>query len=131
MKEGEEWKTAFRTQLGHFEYTVMPFGLTNVPATFQSLVNNTLWRYLDVFCMAYLDDILIYLENLEEHKQHVRKVLEALKEKRLSVVPEKCEWHTQRTEFLGFMIFSGYVEMNKGKVAAIRGWPTPTTVKET
>ncbi|KAL2005961.1 hypothetical protein VTN00DRAFT_9615 [Thermoascus crustaceus] len=93
----------------------MPFGLTNAPATFQSLVNNTLWKYLDVFCMAYLDDILIYSETLEEHRQHVWKVLEALKEKKLSVAPEKCEWHTQRTEFLGFMISPGHVEMNEGK----------------
>ncbi|KAL2004440.1 hypothetical protein VTN00DRAFT_6594 [Thermoascus crustaceus] len=109
----------------------MLFGLTNAPTTFQSLVNNTLQKYLDVFCMAYLDDILIYSETLEEHRQHMWKVLEALKKKKLSVAPEKCEWHTQRTEFLGFIISPGHVEMNEGKVTAIQGWPEPTTVKET
>jgi len=69
----------------------MPFGLTNTPAIFQSLVNNTLCNYLDIFCMAYLDDILIYLETLEEHKEHVKKVLRALQNRKLSVAPEKCE----------------------------------------
>ena len=130
MKEGEEWKTAFRTHLGHFEYTVMPFGLTNAPATFQSLVNNTLRDYLDIFCMAYLDNILIYSDTLEEHKEHVKKVLRALQDRKLSVAPEKCEWHTQKVEFLGFVITPGHVEMDERKLAAIREWPTPTSVKE-
>jgi len=130
MKEGEEWKTAFRTCLGHFEYTVMPFGLTNAPATFQSLVNNTLRDYLDIFCMAYLDNILIYSDTLEEHKEHVKKVLRALQDRKLSVAPEKCEWHTQKVEFLGFVITPGHVEMDERKLAAIREWPTPTSVKE-
>lgn len=91
MKEGEEWKTAFRTRLGHFEYTVMPFGLTNAPGTFQSLVNDTLRPYLDVFCTAYLDDIIIYSDTLEEHTEHIHKVLKALEERDLQIAPEKCE----------------------------------------
>jgi len=91
MKEGEKWKTIFRTCLEHFEYTVMPFRLTNAPATFQSLVNNTLQDYLNIFCMAYLDNILIYLETLKEHKEHVKKVLRALQNRKLSVALEKCE----------------------------------------
>ena len=77
---GEEWKTAFRTRYGHFEYLVMPFGLTNAPATFQSYINSALREYLDDFCVAYLDDILIYSKTLEEHVTHVRKVLEKLLE---------------------------------------------------
>lgn len=72
---GEEWKTAFRTRYGHFEYLVMPFGLTNAPATFQAYINEVLRMYLDEFCVAYMDDILIYSKTLAEHIEHVRKVL--------------------------------------------------------
>src|ERR1700688_3152102 len=78
IAKGEEWKTAFRTRYGLFEYNVMPFGLTNAPATFQHFIHDTLREFLDVFCTAYLDDILIYSDTLEEHKIHVRQVLEAL-----------------------------------------------------
>jgi len=78
MKEGEEWKTAFRTRFGHYEYLVMPFGLTNAPATFQAFINNVLRKYLDIFVVVYLDDILVYSKTLQEHVQHVRKVLTAL-----------------------------------------------------
>jgi hypothetical protein len=66
MKEGEEWKTAFRTRWGLYEYQVMPFGLTNAPASFQELINNTLREYLDDFALAYLDDVLIFSKTLEE-----------------------------------------------------------------
>jgi len=89
-----------------------------------------LWDYLDIFCMAYLDNILIYSETLEEHKEHVKKVLRALQDRKLSVAPEKYKWHTQKVEFLGFVITPGCVEMNERKLAAIREWPTSTSVKE-
>ena len=120
IKEGEEWKTAFRTRLGHFEYTVMPFGLTNAPASFQSLVNDTLRPYLDVFCTAYLDDIIIYSDTLEEHREHIRKVLLALREKDLRIAPEKCKWITQKIEFLGFIITPRHISMDEKKLDAIR-----------
>ena len=82
MKKGEEWKTAFRTRYGHYEYTIMPFGLTNAPATFQALINDTLREYLDDFVVAYLDDILIYTKGtLAEHQKQVWKVLRKLQEK--------------------------------------------------
>src|SRR5690606_7659833 len=77
MAEGDEWKTAFRTRYGLFESLVMPFGLTNAPATFQHFINDVLRPYLDQFCTAYLDDILIYSDNLEDHVKHVRLVLQA------------------------------------------------------
>ena len=78
IKEGEEWKTAFRTRYGNYEWTVMPFGLTNAPASFQRLINAALKGYLDVFCTAYLDDIIIFSESEKEHTEHVRKVLQRL-----------------------------------------------------
>jgi hypothetical protein len=78
IKLGDEWKTAFRTRYGHFEYTVMLFRLTNALAIFQELINNVLRAHLDIFVVAYLDDILVYSENEEDYVEHVRTVLRCL-----------------------------------------------------
>ena len=107
IAKGDEWKTAFRTKYGLFEYLVMPFGLTNAPATFQTYMNDTLREYLERFCVVYLDDILIYSKTLEEHQQHVNAVLEKLKEAGLYLKAEKCEFSTQRTEFLRLCYYAG------------------------
>ena len=80
IKEGDEWKTAFRTRYGHFEYLVMPFGLANAPATFQAYINRALTGLVDVTCVVYLDDILIYSADVSEHWQHVKEVLERLRQ---------------------------------------------------
>jgi Reverse transcriptase (RNA-dependent DNA polymerase) len=119
IAEGDEWKTAFRTRYGLFEYLVMPFGLTNAPATFQTYMNDTLREYLDRFCVVYLDDILIYSNSLEEHREHVREVLRKLKEANLYLKASKCEFTTQRTEFLGYVITPEGTDMDKSKVMAI------------
>jgi hypothetical protein len=130
IAEGDEWKTAFRTRYGLFEYLVMPFGLTNAPATFQTYMNDILREYLDRFCVAYLDDILIYSDSLEEHREHVRKVLEKLKEAKLYLKASKCEFTIQRTEFLGYVITSEGTDIDKSKVMAILEWPEPKTIKQ-
>ena len=75
IKDGDEWKTAFRTRDGLFEFIVMPFGLSNTPATCQRFVNDTLRELLHVFCVCYLDDILIYFNNLLDHRKQVKAVL--------------------------------------------------------
>lgn len=129
MKEGEEWKTAFRTRYGHYEYTVMPFGLTNAPATCQALINNVLRAHLDRTVVAYLDDILVYSRTLEEHKIHVKEVLECLRQADLQLKPEKCEWHKEEVEFLGFTVGRHGVKMSETKVQVVKDWPTPKTVK--
>jgi len=72
---GDKWKTAFRTRYGLYEYCAMPFGLSNAPASFQRWINEILSEYLDIFCVAYLDDILIFLQNLEDNRRHVRTIL--------------------------------------------------------
>src|SRR6202000_1019668 len=77
---GDEYKTAFRTRYEHFEYLVMPFGLTNAPASFQSYANDCLREFLDIFCIVYLDDVLVYSQTLEEHIAHVKRVLSHLRE---------------------------------------------------
>jgi hypothetical protein len=130
IKEGEEWKTAFRTQEGHFEYLVMPFGLTNAPATFQSMINHVLREFLDQFVMVYLDDILIFSRTLEEHKEHVHQVLQRLQDAKLLVEPKKSKFHTQQVEYLGLTIEPGRVRMQDSKIEAVKDWPRPQNVKD-
>jgi len=90
IAKGDEWKTAFRCRYGHFEYQVMPFGLMNAPGTFQAFVNDVLRDYLDDFVVVYLDDILIYSDTLEEHTEHVRRVLKKLEAVGIGLKLEKC-----------------------------------------
>ncbi len=130
MKEGEEWKTAFRTRYGHYEYTVMPFGLKNAPATFQRLINDTLREYLDDFAITYLDDILIYSDDLEMHHSHVHKVLGKLNERALYVKKSKSRFETKEIKFLGYVIRPGQIEKDPEKTGAVRNWPPPKRVKE-
>ena len=101
IKEGDEWKTAFRTRNGHYEYKVMPFGLVNTPATFQAMTNTILRDFLDHRVVVYLDDILIYSKNEEEHIALVKKVLAQLEEYDLAVSTTKSVIHVKEVEFLG------------------------------
>ena len=130
IRKGDEWKTAFRTRYGHFEYLVMPFGLTNAPATFQAYINKSLIGLIDQFCVVYLDDILIYSETPAEHVQHVRQVLDRLRRASLFVGLRKCEFFTTQVEFLGFIVSTDGVSMDKRRVAAIQDWPKPTSYHE-
>ena len=129
IREGDEWKTAFNTPLGHFEYLVMPFGLTNTPTVFQSLVNDVLRNMLNCSVFVYLDDILIFSKSVEEHRIHVRQVLQRLLENRLYVKAEKCEFHVPSISFLGYIISQGQIEMDPAKVSAVAEWPSPPTWK--
>jgi len=130
IKEGDEYKTAFRTRYGHFEFLVMPFGLKNAPATFQHFINDVLSDYLDDFVISYIDDILIFSNNIEEHHIHVKKVLKRLLENNLVVKLEKCEFDKSETTFLGYVISKDGLKMDNEKVKAILEWPSPTNVKE-
>lgn len=129
IKEGDQWKTAFNTPLGHFEYEVMPFGLTNAPAVFQSLVNDVLRDMLNRFVFVYLDDILIFSPDLKTHQQHVRLVLQRLMENKLFVKREKCEFHAETVTFLGYIVSKGQLRMDPEKVSAVAEWPIPTSRK--
>lgn len=130
IREGDEWKTAFNTHEGHYEYLVMPFGLSNSPSVFQALVNDVLREMLGKFVFVYLDDILVFSPNLSEHIQHVRQVLRALLKAKLFAKAEKCVFHTALVSFLGFIVSKGSVLMDPKKVAAVMNWPTPQSVKE-
>jgi hypothetical protein len=130
IREGDEWKTAFRTRYGHFEYTVMPFGLTNAPAQFQAYINETLAGLIDVSCIVYLDDILVFSDTEEDHVAHVKEVLQRLRNAKLYIKLSKCEWHTQRTEFLGYIVEPNGVSIDPERIKTIREWPTPSTVHD-
>jgi hypothetical protein len=130
IREGDEWKTAFRTRYGHFEYMVMPFGLTNAPAQFQAYMNEALVGLVDVTCIVYLDDVLIFSETEKEHVSHVREVLQRLREAKLFVKLSKCEWHTQRTEYLGYIVSPEGISIDKDRVKTISEWPKPRTVRD-
>jgi transposase InsO family protein len=130
IAKGQEWLTAFRTRYGLFQSKVMPFGLTGAPATFQHFINDTLREHLDVFCSAYLDDILIYSNDLATHKEHVAKVLQALEGAGLYLRYDKCEFHVHETKFLGMIITQQGVKMDPAKIETVVNWPTPCNVKD-
>ena len=111
--------TTFRTRYGTYKYKVLPFGLTNGPATWQRYMNNTLFDYLDDFCTAYLDDILIYSENKNEHEEHVCKVLEQLCEVRLQADIDKSEFHVQQTKYFSFIISTNSIKADSKKTSVI------------
>jgi hypothetical protein len=130
MAEGEEWKTAFRTRYGLFESLVMLFGLTNAPATFQNFINDVLAPYLDRFCTAYLDEILIYSDTFEEYQEHVNLVLEAFEKAGLHLKPEKCEFHCQEVKYLGLIISTEGIKMDPEKITAVQDWEAPRNLKD-
>ena len=130
IKDGDEWKAAFRTRRGLFEPSVMGFGLTNAPATFQNMMNEIFKDLIDVFVIIYLDDILIFSDNKEDHVKHVQEVLKRLREHDLFCKPEKCEFFRKLVEYLGLIISKGRIAMDEGKVKAILEWPVPKNVKD-
>src|SRR6202161_1797666 len=103
VKEGQEWLTAFNTRYGQFEYLVMPFGLCNAPGTFQNYINEAVRDYLDHFCTAYMDNILVYSNNEEEHTDHVLKVLRRLRERKLQLDIDKCDFDAREVKYLGLI----------------------------
>ncbi|XP_073491307.1 uncharacterized protein [Aquarana catesbeiana] len=129
IREGDEWKTAFRTRFGHFEYQVMPFGLCNAPATFQHFVNDIFRDILDLYVIVYLDDILIFSSSLADHRRHVRNVLVRLRQHGLYAKLDKCEFERQSIQFLGLIISVEGIKMDPQKVSAILDWPAPTDKK--
>src|SRR5882724_3918033 len=107
----------------------MPMGLTNAPATFQAFMNHIFRDMTDIFVVIYLDDILIFSNSLEEHQVHVQRVLDRLCEYDLHSKPEKCLFHMQKIEFLGFMVTPTGISMDTAKTDVVSIWPTPTNLK--
>lgn len=127
----DEWKTAFRTCFGHFEYQVMPFGLCNATATFQHFMNMVFADIQDRYVVAYLDDILVFSTSLADHRHHVCDVLQSLLDRHLYVKLEKCSFKQSRVTFLGYVLSPDGVAMDPEKVRAVLTLPPPTNVKAT
>ncbi|KAI0996693.1 hypothetical protein K3495_g11489 [Podosphaera aphanis] len=130
IKEGDEWKAAFTCRYGLFEPLVLPFGLCNGPASFQAYINHALRGLLEQHCTAYMDDILIYSSNLTDHRQHVRTVLDRLREHGLQVDISKCSFETTSVTYLGLVVSTQGISMDPNKVACVQEWPTPRSVRD-
>jgi hypothetical protein len=122
-------KTAFITKYGLYEYIVMSFGLTNVPPFFMYLMNSVFMDYLDKFVVVFIDDILIYSQNEQEHEEHLRKVLQGLRDCQLYAKLSKFEFWISKVMFLGHIINRDKLVVDPKKVAAILDWKTPRDVR--
>src|SRR6202051_3891419 len=123
-------KTAFRTRYGHYEFLVMPFGLTNAPATFMHLMQQTFREHLDDSVIVFIDDVLVYSKTKHEHEQHLRTVLQVLRDKQLYAKLSKCEFFQTEIGFLGHVINQYGIKMESSKVNAVTSWPPPKNIHE-
>ncbi|KAG8474413.1 hypothetical protein CXB51_033837 [Gossypium anomalum] len=130
VKESDVPKTAFRTRYGHYEFLVMPFGLTNAPTVFMDLMNWIFRLYLDRFVVVFIDDILVYSRDEEEHVEHLRTVLQILREKQLYAKFSKCEFWLREVGFLGHIVSAEGIRVDPSKVSAIVNWIPPKNVSE-
>jgi transposase InsO family protein len=129
LEEGSKQKTAFACHKGLFQFNVMPFGLHNAPAVFQELMNIVL-QGCEAFATAYLDDILVFSKNPEEHKEHIRIVFDRLRKHDLKLKLKKCHFFEDETEYLGFKVGKDGVRANPEKVKAIKNMPAPKSVRQ-
>ena len=130
VQESDVPKTASRTRYGHYEFLVMPFGLTNAPTTFMDLMNRVFQPYLDRFVIVFIDDILVYSGSSEEHSEHLRIVLQTLRERQLYAKLRKCQFWLDMVTFLGHVISVEGVSVDPQKIEAVVNWKLPKNVSE-
>jgi hypothetical protein len=130
VRESDIPKIAFISRYGLYEFTVMSFGLTNAPAYFMYLMNKIFMEYLDKFIVVFIDDILVYLRNEEEHEGYLRLVLQKLRDHKLYAKLRKCEFWLKQVAFLGHVILKGGISMDPSKVQDVLSWKTPTSVSD-
>ena len=121
-------KTAFRTRYGHYEFLRMPFGLTNAPTAFMDLMNRVFHPYLDQFVVVFINDILVYSRDVQEHEQHLKIVLQILREKKLFAKLSKCDFWLKEVLFLGHIVSVEGIRVNPGKIEVIVSWKLPQNV---
>ena len=131
IREGNEWKTVFRTPYGHFKYQVMLFGLSNAPATFQGYINKILAEKLDIFVIVYLDDILIYTKDPgQPHVKVVCWVPDQLRKYSLFANLKKCRFYQDEVCFLGYVVSSKGISMKVERIEFVKEWPKPKSVRD-
>ena len=130
VKEVDVPKTAFRTQYGHYEFLVMPFGFTNAPAAFMDLMNRVFRPYVDQFVVVFIDDILVYSKDAQEHEQHMKIVLQTLREKKLFAKLSKCDFWLNEVSFLSHIVLAKGIRVDPTKVEAVVNWKPPRNVTE-
>lgn len=125
IKEEDIHKTMFRTCYDHYEFIVVPFGLTNAPTTFICLMNNIFSKYLDKFVLVFLDDVLVYSQNKADNEEHLRLVLQVLREQQLYDKLSKCSFYQRKVQYLGYIISKEGITVDPKNITTIIEWPTP------
>ena len=129
IAKGDEWKTVFWTHYEAFKWSVIPFGLTNAPAAFQHFMNDVFSNLLDLCIVVYLNNILIYSNDITQHWSHIKKVLKRLQKAGLYAKAEKCEFHSNSMEYPGYVLLPSGLTMSDMRVKTIQEWPEPKKIK--
>ena len=130
IQEGDEWKTAFKTKFGLYEWLVMPMALSEAPGNFMRVMHFVLRPYIGVFVVVFFDDILVFRKSLKDHVTHLRTVLQTLRKERLYANMDKCLFGVDKLVFLGFVVSSKGVHVDDAKINAIKTWPQPTNLQQ-
>ena len=130
IKDEDIFKAAFRTRYNHYKFVIIPFGLKNAHASFVFLMNNILSNYLDKFVVVFIDDILIYSKNKQEHEEHLKIVLQVLREHKLYAKFSKCDLFKDAIQYLGHVVSKDGISVDPDKIKAITEWLVPKNVTD-